>query len=95
LADKTEICACYRMLLQCVSPLIDFQAISLAIWRTYFYISQRLHHVLVTLNLDDHGLLVFAENTAQRVGDFSHRSIGLDSAKNGGEKILRGAGAAL
>src|SRR6267143_652314 len=41
------------------------------------------------------GLLVFAEDAAEGVGDFSDRGVGLDGGEDRGEKILRCAGEAL
>src|SRR6266853_4550270 len=45
--------------------------------------------------LDDHGLLVFAEDAAEGVGDFANGGVGLDGGEDGGEEIFGGGGAAL
>src|SRR5258706_10576657 len=44
---------------------------------------------------DDDGLLVFAEDAAEGVGDFADGGVGFDGGEDGGEEIFRGGGAAL
>src|SRR5260370_1304028 len=44
---------------------------------------------------DDDGLLVFAEDAAEGVGDFADGGVGFDGGENGGEEVFGGGGAAL
>src|SRR5712692_4853267 len=44
---------------------------------------------------DDDGLLVFAEDAAEGVGDFADGGVGFDGGEDGGEEIFGGGGAAL
>ena len=44
--------------------------------------------------LDDDGFLVFAEETAQGVGDFADRGVGFDRSENCWQKVLAGGGTA-
>lgn len=44
---------------------------------------------------DDDGLLVFAEDAAEGVGDFADAGVGFDGGENGWKEIFGGSGAAL
>src|SRR5712664_1127339 len=44
---------------------------------------------------DDDGFLVFAEDAAEGVGDFTDGGVGFDGGEDGGEEIFGGGGAAL
>src|SRR5712664_3862355 len=44
---------------------------------------------------DDDGLLVFAEDAAEGIGDFADGGVGCDGGEDGGEEIFGGGGAAL
>src|SRR4249919_3283500 len=44
---------------------------------------------------DDDGFLVFAEDAAEGVGDFTNGGVGFDGGEDGGEEIFCGGGAAL
>src|SRR5712692_8747154 len=44
---------------------------------------------------DDDGLLVFAEDAAEGVGDFADGGVGFDGGEDGGEEIFGSGGAAL
>src|SRR5262249_36187700 len=48
--------------------------------------------VLAAKALNDHGLLVLAEDTAQGIGDFANRGVGFNGSKDSGKEIFRGGG---